>query len=130
MPVEGNSKTLSQKYLITTEIRGLEWYQVSHSNIGTLLGSVLGLDCLNDPQYRLQQNQPYLLPTGNKLTQIQNHRSYIYFHFTLFRSNLHVATALTYICQVPHVPISYTALPDIIQDLHINSITPEFFHND
>jgi hypothetical protein len=29
---------------------------VSHSNIGILLGSVLGLDCWNNQQYRLQQN--------------------------------------------------------------------------
>jgi hypothetical protein len=86
-----------KKYLITTEISALEWDEVSRSNIGTLLGSVLGLGCLIDPQYRLQQNQPYLLLTGNKLTQIQNLRSYIYFHFTLLRRNLHVATALTYL---------------------------------
>jgi hypothetical protein len=55
-PVEENCNTLSQKYLITTEIRVLEWGQISHSNIGTVLGSVLGLACWIDPQYRLQQN--------------------------------------------------------------------------
>jgi hypothetical protein len=90
------------------------------------LGSVLRLHQFHGPQYRLQQNMP-TFPTTGKLAYIQSLRTYIAFHVTLLRMNLYVATALTYLSQVPHGPISCTALPDIIEELQINSIPGSFF---
>jgi hypothetical protein len=69
---------------------------------------------------------PAFTPTG-KLANIQNLRPYIDFHVTLLRMNLLVTTALTYLSQVPHVPISCTALSEIIEELQINSIPERFF---
>jgi hypothetical protein len=69
---------------------------------------------------------PAFTPTG-KLANIQNLRPYIDFHVTLLIMNLYVATAFTYLSQVPHIPISCTALPEIIEELQINSIPESFF---
>jgi hypothetical protein len=44
--------------------------------------------------------------------------------------NLYVATALPYLPQVPHEPKSCTALPEIIEELQINSITRELSHKE
>jgi hypothetical protein len=94
--------------------------------MGITLRSVPWLGQFYDPQYRLQQNMPAFTPTG-KLANIQNLRPYIDFHTILLRMNLYVATAFTYLSQVPHVPISCTALPEIIEELQINSIPESFF---
>jgi hypothetical protein len=54
--------------------------------------------------------------------------------FTLapFGTSLPVATALTclfyVLSQVQHVTFSCTALPELMQDLKINSLTREYFH--
>jgi hypothetical protein len=66
-------------------------------------------------------------PTTGKLANIQNLRPHIDFHVTLLRMNLYVATALTYLSQVPQVAISCTALPGIIEELQINNIPGSFF---
>jgi hypothetical protein len=82
--VEENSKTLSQKYLITTEIRVLEWDQVSHSNIGTFLGSVLGLDSewptVQTPKESLLLY--YLLATNLHKSRISDHTFVFTLHYS------------------------------------------------
>jgi hypothetical protein len=61
------------------------------------------------------------------LANIQNVRPHLDFHVILLRMNLNVATALTYLYQVLHAPISCTAFPEIIEELQINSIPEIFF---
>jgi hypothetical protein len=97
-----------------------------YSNMGMPLCYVPGFELLNDPQYGLNTICIPLLPTG-KFSQIHNLRSHIYFHFTVLKLNLHVATTLNYLSQVLHVPITFTSFPEIIKDLHIKSTSREFF---
>jgi hypothetical protein len=80
--------------------------------VRTPLRSVPRLGQLHGPQNRLQQNMP-------AFANIHNVRHHLDFHVTLLRMNLYVATDLTYLSQVPHVPISCTALPEIIEELQI-----------
>jgi hypothetical protein len=68
--------------------------------------------------------------TTVKLAEIQNLRPYIDFHGTLLRMNLYVTTALPYLSQIPHGPISCTSLPEIIEELQINSIARELSHKE
>jgi hypothetical protein len=102
-----------------------------YSIIGTIMDSALGFNHLNCPWSRCQQNLPSFI-TNWQFAQIQNIRSYIYLHFAPVGTSLPVGTA--FIClfyvlsQVQHVWFSCTTLPDLMQDLKINSLTREYFH--
>jgi hypothetical protein len=91
------------------------------------MDSALGFNHLNDTQSRFLQNL-LCFTTNWQHSQIQTLRSYIYFHFTIVKRNLHDATVLTcfaYLSQVPHVLFTCTAVPELMQDLQINSLSRE-----
>jgi hypothetical protein len=67
-----------------------------------------------------------LLPTA-KLAQIQNVGSYICFHFTLLRRNLHVATALTYRSKLPHLQISFMLFQKLSKTYISTVLVDRFF---
>jgi hypothetical protein len=117
-----------QKISIDSNYRVPMWGQDLHSNILTLMDSALVFNHLNDSQSRCQQNLPSFT-TNWQFVQIQNLRSYIYFHFTLLRWNLQDGTYLHVLLTCPKYPVYQSVARPFhkLSRTYISTVLPERF---